>query len=136
MSEHLFNPASYTTDESNPCVDCGGATTPNDGPWEYYMVHDSVWLAAGMKRGMLCIGCLELRLDRQLVPQDFPYLRINELDPWDSTRLRARKRGLPLEEVGVVMRGRDALPQVNGVWVQEARFRSRPGVSGARRSAV
>jgi hypothetical protein len=28
------------------------------------------------------------------------------------------------------------LRQVNGVWVQEARFRSRPGVSGARRSAA
>lgn len=28
------------------------------------------------------------------------------------------------------------LHQVDGMWVQEARFRSRPGVSGARRSAA
>ena len=98
MCDHLFDPAPYTYvyNRSNPCNDCGVATTPDHGPWEWYMVHDSIWQAAGMKpRGVLCIGCLEQRLDRQLVPQDFPDLRINELHDelhdLDSPRLRARK---------------------------------------------
>lgn len=27
-----------------------------------YMVHDAVWAKAGMRRGFLCLGCLEKRL--------------------------------------------------------------------------
>jgi hypothetical protein len=62
------------------CVDCGFDTLFGH---EYYMVTDDVWLGAGMKKshkvgdGMLCIGCLEHRIGRQLVPEDFPNYPIN-----------------------------------------------------------
>jgi hypothetical protein len=54
------------------CVDCGRDTGPC-GLREYYSVHDAVWAAAGMAPtgGMLCLGCLECRLGRQLTNDDF-----------------------------------------------------------------
>jgi hypothetical protein len=95
MSEQLFDPRPFTyiDDPASPCTDCGVATTPRDGGrWEYFMVHDSIWRAAGMKpRGDLCIGCLERRLGRQLVPQDFTDAEVNEPFVLDSPRLRSRK---------------------------------------------
>jgi hypothetical protein len=93
MSEHLFDPAPYTRVElGTPCVDCGVDTAR--APFEFYMVHNSVWEDARMgPRGCLCIGCLEARLGRELVPADFTDVPINEAHPWDSPRLRAR-RGL------------------------------------------
>jgi hypothetical protein len=91
-SEHLFDPAPYTYDDSSRCRDCGAATLAIDGSFEFYMVRDSIWQDAGMHpRGILCIGCLERRLDRQLVPKDFPDVPINRPDPRDSSRLRARR---------------------------------------------
>ena len=59
------------------CVDCHVCTGSID---EYYMVHDHVWLASGMSKrsGMLCLGCLESRLQRRLTPEDFkPGIPIN-----------------------------------------------------------
>lgn len=57
------------------CKDCNGY--PDD-----YMVFRSVWEAAGMQRGFLCIDCLEQRLGRPLVSADFPRtaeeLRLNQ----------------------------------------------------------
>src|SRR3954464_4578139 len=76
------------------CVDCGVNTHPGcpDGPstridvaltgktrvtfnrnTEVYDVKHAVWNAVGMRgwSGCLCIGCLELRLGRQLRPRDF-----------------------------------------------------------------
>ena len=47
------------------CVDCG--TRAIDG---IYMVHDHLW-PIGKLDGMLCIGCLETRIGRQLTPDDF-----------------------------------------------------------------
>ena len=40
---------------------------------EWYMVNDHVWQQAAMKRfgGVLCIGCLEDRLERKLNKRDF-----------------------------------------------------------------
>jgi hypothetical protein len=90
------------------CLDCGDNTTPNDDRRrrdarrsEWYMVHDHVWLAAGMpqhdptKYGdeILCIGCLEVRLGRRLTPHDFTESGINQLDRWHSERLNARLAG-------------------------------------------
>jgi hypothetical protein len=88
------------------CIDCGMDTTPNRrrrgaGTWEWYMVHDSVWLAAGMPKrepmmgykspgGFLCIGCLEARLGRTLTPRDFTDTPVNRPDRWNSPRLNAR----------------------------------------------
>src|ERR1700730_16112473 len=85
------------TPESWACVDCGVNTAPgmmnriqieqffaanwnNRGApqtvddWsEIYMVKPVVWEAAGMDGmgGCLCIGCLEKRIGRTLVPRDF-----------------------------------------------------------------
>ncbi len=56
------------------CLDCKHDTFRN----EYYMLHDAVWQAANPKsRGMLCIGCLERRIDRRLCPHDFVDAAIN-----------------------------------------------------------
>ncbi|MBA8881664.1 hypothetical protein FHW16_005409 [Phyllobacterium myrsinacearum] len=58
------------------CVDCSVDTCESN---EYYMVQDAVWKEAGMTPdgGMLCLGCLEDRLKRQLKPHDFPDYPIN-----------------------------------------------------------
>jgi hypothetical protein len=54
------------------CVDCG---EEKDG--EYYTVAEEVWAASGLapNGGMLCLACLERRIGRQLVPEDFRELR-------------------------------------------------------------
>lgn len=65
-------------DTDGHCRDCGIPTAGLAGIDEYYMVHDAVWDAAGMgEHGMLCIGCLETRLDRQLTPKDFTSVHVN-----------------------------------------------------------
>lgn len=63
---------------ANPrCRDCRVDTQRNG---EYYMVHDEIWALAGLDvcDGMLCIGCLERRLDRELTRADFPDVPINQ----------------------------------------------------------
>ena len=80
--------------ESWVCIDCGVNTAPNvpNGPQtrinlrvygksrvtydrgcEVYAVKDAIWKKAGVRpwQGALCIGCLEIRLGRQLRPRDF-----------------------------------------------------------------
>jgi len=63
------------------------------------MVQDLVWIQAGMRWhavhddgggccGILCIGCLEHRIGRQLTPADFVS---NAPDRWDTPRLASRK---------------------------------------------
>jgi hypothetical protein len=57
------------------------------------MVTDEVWAAAGLhfNDGMLCISCLEQRLERRLKPADFADVPINLGIVFDqSSRLRAR----------------------------------------------
>lgn len=65
------------------CRDCNVDVAPWDdmdgSSWQWYMVHASVWAAAGTD-GILCIPCLEARLDRDLTGDDFPDLPINEPD--------------------------------------------------------
>jgi hypothetical protein len=58
------------------CVDCSTNTSEIQ---EYYMVHDELWHSVGMEPdgGMLCIGCLEKRLGRQLEAKDFTYAPVN-----------------------------------------------------------
>lgn len=88
------------------CVDCGWDTAPVDehgepvSPSEYYTVHDDLWHAAGMSSapgaGMLCIGCLEGRIGRQLHAADFTDAPVNDPHPaFDTARLLCRKRGAP-----------------------------------------
>ena len=70
------------------CKDCQVDTLHID---EYYMVTDGVWeLANPQRRGMLCIGCLENRLGRQLTASDFTAAPINNGVFPQSERLAAR----------------------------------------------
>jgi hypothetical protein len=67
------------------CRGCGADTLQD----EYYMVHDAVWTGeAGMasEGGMLCIGCLETRIGRRLVPADFKDAPINTDEDHDWAR--------------------------------------------------
>ena len=56
------------------CVDCKVNTLHIQ---EYYMVTNAVWEQGGLGRGMLCVGCLELRIGRTLIAEDFPALPVN-----------------------------------------------------------
>jgi hypothetical protein len=72
------------------------------GRWEDFVVTRRVWRAATGHDGfgdrlILCVGCLEARLGRELTPGDFePGMPVNEPRPWDTVRLAARKSGLPV----------------------------------------
>lgn len=44
---------------------------------EYYMIQDSLWERYGCDDGLLCIGCLEGRLGRELASADFTHWMIN-----------------------------------------------------------
>ena len=58
---------------------------------EYYMVTDEIWKRYGIGRSMICIGCLEHRLGRELTSGDFTAWPINtEPDRDRSPRLRDR----------------------------------------------
>ena len=63
-------PAMMKDRSSFLCLDCGVDTGAID---EYYMVTHELWACANPDgAGMLCIGCLEKRLGRELTPDDFP----------------------------------------------------------------
>jgi hypothetical protein len=97
----------FTRYDDTPCSDCGAPTLSAEPGVraEYYMVHNEVWAAAGAKPAdmVLCIGCLEKRLGRQLTPEDFSEAKLNDLSianevryAWSlrSERLTARLSGL------------------------------------------
>jgi hypothetical protein len=48
---------------------------PAEGGWEYYRLTEEIWAEANDgvvgAHGLLCIGCVELRLGRRLTPADF-----------------------------------------------------------------
>ncbi len=114
--------------ESYLCIDCGFNTAPgnlnraeaeqeaakqiaagkklgipqhyNDRS-ETYIVHDHVWKAAGMKKsygGCLCIGCLEKRLKRRLIPDDFP--ADHPFNTLPGTPRLLERRGTPYDILG------------------------------------
>jgi hypothetical protein len=117
------------------CDDCGVETWP----WEIYVVHGEIWREAGADpKGILCLGCLENRLGRELEPPDFPRLPINDDEEVDSIRLREAKGSgrcaHHLFEIAVeaVLAGADAgmvaerlklAPDVLAVWVKGARMK-------------
>ncbi len=108
----------HLTPDSWICIDCGFDTAPGmatqadinlmlspvsvtntfemvvDDDSEVYTVKPSVWRKAGMdgKRGCLCIGCLEVRIKRRLVPNDFPRDHGLNLLPRGTARLMSRRR--------------------------------------------
>lgn len=77
------------TDLQPPCCDCG-MDVYTEG--EAYSVHDHVWAANGTCRcAILCVGCFEARLGRQLTAEDFPKYPINDPARWHhSARLLSR----------------------------------------------
>lgn len=57
------------------CLDCGIDT---GAIYEHYMLVDSIWYQIhDSKYGMLCIGCAEQRLGRQLTRSDFNQSYLN-----------------------------------------------------------
>lgn len=74
------------------CLDCGQDTGKMK---EHYFVRTELWLsAAGSTEGMLCVGCLEARLGRELVPGDFTGAFVNKpgYGGGHSARLLSRLR--------------------------------------------
>lgn len=71
------------------CLDCKVDTGQLR---EHYFVDLELWLGAvGSKVGMLCVGCLETRIGRQLKASDFTSAHINNPKLYDMTdRLRNR----------------------------------------------
>jgi len=71
------------------CLDCCVETIPT----EYYMVTNDLWSKAVPEyEGMLCIGCLEMRIGRKLNKNDFTKVPVNHIDdPTQSKRLKDRK---------------------------------------------
>ena len=67
------------------CADCGHDYD------EQYMVRDDIWKACGMGTGMLCIGCVEKRLGRQLNQQDFTDVPLNDIE-YGAKSLRLQDR--------------------------------------------
>jgi len=80
------------------CMDCSVNTLHIN---EYYMLEDDSWygaMSAQDPEGMLCIGCVENRLGRNLRPADFARVPLNA-GPWmffQSERLAARIAGVQL----------------------------------------
>lgn len=86
-----------------PCTDCHWPTFQPDQPDEHYMVTDDVWAQAGMNPShipwnipgvgehyYLCIGCLEIRLGRELAAADFTDCPLNKQTYRQTRRLRNR----------------------------------------------
>lgn len=78
------------------CLDCGVNTSLNE---EYYMLTNEVWKEAVPDLvGMLCINCVELKLGRQLWPDDFMDSPINYFHSRLSPRVLSRFCGIPEDE--------------------------------------
>ena len=72
------------------CLACGINTLLIQ---EYYMLTDEVWdQACPEGKGMLCIGCLEARLGRELTARDFTDAPVNSSMFGQSEKLAARVR--------------------------------------------
>lgn len=65
------------------CLDCDINTLVAG---EYYMVHNHVWSQTGIDPygGMLCITCLEKRIGRELISEDFTDYPINTVYKYKS----------------------------------------------------
>lgn len=83
------------------CRDCGVNTALNE---EYYMLTTEVWRETVPDLvGMLCINCIELRLGRQLWPEDFMDSPINYMHSVLSARVLSRFCGIPDDEADEIL---------------------------------
>ncbi len=73
-----------------------------------YIIWDELWGQAGDVEGCLCVSCLELRLGRRLVPDDFQELPLND-DAQGSTRRLTERKGTGRDSETRYMRGVDAV---------------------------
>ena len=74
------------------CLDCREVTTTSRAS-EYYMVHDDLWKTANADVvGMICVGCLEKRIGRQLNPLVFSDCPLNHYTHGKSERLTQRQK--------------------------------------------
>lgn len=84
--------------QHHTCTDCGDYMFDESfcpirpRTWELACPGYSSGVGVGSSR--LCVGCLENRLDRELVSEDF--LKGTEPEPFQSERLQARIRGVLL----------------------------------------
>jgi hypothetical protein len=71
---------------------CLGCKVDTGKMGEHYMLRDEVWNKVHTSAvGMLCVGCVEVRLGRQLVPADFHPCYINNRNyGFRSSRLSQR----------------------------------------------
>lgn len=53
------------------CLDCGKCTLDMEN-FNYYMVKDSLWIKFGALKNMLCLRCLETRMNRPINMEDLP----------------------------------------------------------------
>jgi hypothetical protein len=78
------------------CVDCGVDTDEID---EFYMVHDHIWdvavpVQSDRDNRVLCVGCLETRIGRELSADDFTDAPVNRSGYYSNRlfhRLTSRK---------------------------------------------
>ena len=78
------------------CLDCDVNTALNN---EYYMLESEVWKEAIPDLwGMLCLNCVELRLGRQLWPEDFTEAPLNYIHARFSAFILSRFCGIPDDE--------------------------------------
>jgi hypothetical protein len=87
------------------CLDCGIDTDENN---EFYMIHNHLWEQAVPNRQqrenrVLCIGCLEERLGRKLLPNDFTNTPVNKKGI-HSYRLISRLKGINLRERDLIFK--------------------------------
>lgn len=84
------------------CIDCTQWTCA-----EYYMVAFDLWEQAVPEQdGMICIGCLEKRVGRQLTPEDFIAAPINGPGFGDARSSRLQDRLGPRTKTGRISRRR------------------------------
>lgn len=58
------------------CLDCGYNTILSNH--DYYMVQDDLWDSHVHTEGMLCISCLEWRIGRKIILEDFTDCPLNK----------------------------------------------------------
>ena len=67
------------------CLDCNIDTGKIH---EHYFIHTPLWLSINKTiNGMLCISCLEKRLNRILTKDDFPQVHVNDPKRYKMSQL-------------------------------------------------